>query len=205
MVADLVHDRRRVELNHLQWTTESYDVESSKRYTSAVNSTFELGVEEVRRYRWPGVDGARFGRVQHFFFVRTTFGPKRAILLASVRLFGDAGTDDLTGLPLVDTQSTSAHVILARHLNHRVVLPVVGATPSLLNRISRLEADVSKADKHMGLVQRFSSVTKHMAAGDAARLELARLKEELRVVTSSRLLVLGSKDSDLELDVPVIV
>jgi len=44
-----------------------------------------------------------------------------------------------------------------------------------------------------------------MAADDAARLELARLKEELRVVTSSRLLVLGSKDSDLELDVPVIV
>ena len=125
--------------------------------------------------------------------------------MASVRLFGDAGTDDLTGLPLVDSrpQSTSAHIILARHLNHRVVLPVVGASPSLLSRISRLEAEVSRADKHMGLVQRFSSVTKHMAVGDAARLELASLKEELRVVTSSHLLVLGAKDSDLELDVPV--
>ena len=189
--------KKRVELNRLVWATESRDVVSSARYGKAENSAFELGVDEVSRYSWPGVSGPCYGRVQHFFFVRAKDGG-RAVLMASVNLFAPIGTDPLTGLPMVDSSAFSSRNILARHLNHRVIMPVVGATPSQVSHLSQLRAAVARAAKRMDGVHLPSAIMRHMAEGDKSRRELAALEEELRLATLVHRLVLGARCSDVE-------
>ena len=190
-----------MELNRLLWTTQSRDTKSSAQYGNAVNSAFELGVDEVSRYGWPGLSGPCYGRVQHFFFVRATDGA-RAVFMAAVDLFASLGTDELTGLPLVDSSAISSKYILARHLNHRVIMPVVGATHSQLSHLAKLKAGVSSADKKMEGVQLASAIARHMDKGDVFRRELAALEDELRLATSVHLLVLGARCSDAEAVVP---
>ena len=51
-------------------------------------------------------------------------------------------------------------------------------------------------------VQVPAAIARHMATGDAARLELAELEKEAHEVTSSRLLVLGAACSDVEAILP---
>ena len=190
-----------MELNRLLWTTQSRDAKSSAQYGNAVNSAFELGVDEVSRYGWPGLSGPCYGRVQHFFFVRATDGA-RAVFMAAVDLFASLGTDALTGLPLVDSSAISSKYILARHLNHRVIMPVVGATHSQLSHLAKLKAGVSSADKKMEGVHLPSAVARHMDKGDEFRRELVALEDELRLATSVHLLVLGARCSDAEAVVP---
>ena len=201
-LTDLVDWNLKVELNRLLWTTERHDNQVSARYAKAQNSAFELGVAEVSRY-WPGVAEPRYGRVQHFFFIRATgVGEDRAVLMASINLFANLGTDALTGLPLVESRAVSPFIILARHLNHRVIMPVVGVSLSQMTQMSKLKAAIIRADKRMVGVQVPAAIARHMATGDAARLELAELEKEAHEVTSSRLLVLGAACSDVEAILP---
>ena len=122
--------------------------------------------------------------------------------MAAVDLFASLGTDALTGLPLVDSSAISSKYILARHLNHRVIMPVVGATHSQLSHLAKLKAGVSSADKKMEGVQLASAIARHMDKGDVFRRELAALEDELRLATSVHLLVLGARCSDAEAVVP---
>ena len=193
-----------MELNRLMWTTESRDAKSNARYGKADNAAFELGVDEVSRYSWPGVVGPCYGRVQHFFFVRATDGG-RAVFMAAVNIFASLGTDPLTGLPLVDSRTFTPRYILARHLNHRVMMPVVGASFSQLADLSRLKSAVEKKSKKVDGAQQQSAIARHMAGLDSARRELRVLEEEVALATSSRLLVLGARCNDVEalLDLPV--
>ena len=193
--------KQRVELNRLVWTTESRDVVSSARYGKAENSAFELGVDEVSRYSWPGLSGPCYGRVQHFFFVRARDGG-RAVLMATVNIFAPLGPDALTGLPLVDSSAFSSRHILARHLNHRVIMPVVGATPSQISHLSQLKAAVTRATKRMEGVHQPSAIARHMADGDKSRQELVACEEEFRLATSVHRLVLGARCNDVAGVVP---
>jgi len=196
--------KQRVELNRLMWTTEARDAKSNARYGKADNAAFELGVDEVSRYGWPGVLGPCYGRIQHFFFLRATDGG-RAVFMAAVNIFGSLGTDTLTGLPLVDSSTYSSRYILARHLNHRVMMPVVGATPSQLADLNRLRSTIVKKTKKIDGAQQQSAIGRHMVVLDNARRELRALEEEVVLVTSTRLLVLGARCNDVEalLDPPV--
>ena len=200
-MAGLLPSKQRLELNRLVWTTESRDLASTAQYGNAENSAFELGVDEVTRYGWPGVPGPCYGRVQHFFFVRATDGG-RAVLMASVNLFASLGPDPLTGLPLVDSSAVSSRNILARHLNHRVIMPVVGTTLSQTSRLSQLKAAVSRAAKKMGGVHQPSAIMRHMSEGDDSRRELVAFEAELRLATSVHRLVLGARCNDVEGVVP---
>ncbi len=117
-------------LNRLVWSTQAGDAVKSERWGEAQNSTFELGADEVRCYSWPRIASACYGRVQRFFFItrQTPDGGKAAVLLAVVNLFTDVTVDELTALPAVDSVKVQTQIILARHLNWRVLMPVVGAT-----------------------------------------------------------------------------
>ena len=190
-----------MELNRLMWTTQSRDAKSSARYGNAVNSAFELGADEVGRYGWPDLSGPCYGRIQHFFFVRAPDGT-RAVFMAAVNLFASLGTDALTGLPLVDSSAISQRYILARHLNHRVIMPFVGATHSQLSHLAKLRTGVSSTEKKMGDVRLPAAIARHMEKGDALRRELVALEGELRLATSVHLLVLGARCSDVEAVVP---
>ena len=194
--------KQRVELNRLMWTTEARDAKSNARYGKADNAAIELGVDEVSRFGWPGVLGPCYGRIQHFFFLRATDGG-RAVFMAAVNIFGSLGTDTLTGL--VDSSTYSSRYILARHLNHRVMMPVVGATPSQLADLNRLRSTSAKKTKKIDGAQQQSAIARHMAGLDSARRELRVLEEEVALATSSRLLVLGARCNDVEalLDPPV--
>ena len=175
------------------WATQSRDAKASARYGNAVNSAFELGADEVGRYGLLGI--------QHFFFVRAPDGT-RAVFMAAVNLFASLGTDALTGLPLVDSSSISQRYILARHLNHRVIMPFVGATHSQLSHLAKLRTGVSSTEKKMGDVRLPAAIARHMEKGDALRRELVALEGELRLATSVHLLVLGARCSDVEAVVP---
>ena len=135
-MAGAVDVRLYVRLNRLVWSTQAGDAVKSERWGAAQNSTFELGADEVRCYGWPRIASACYGRVQRFFFItrQTPEGGTAAVLLAVVNLFTDVTVDELTALPAVDSVKVQTQIILARHLNWRVLMPVVGATRSLLKQ-----------------------------------------------------------------------
>ena len=59
-----------------------------------------------------------------------------------------------------------------RYLNHRVILPVVGASASQLNFLSA-KGGVLKADEKMEGVHQLSAIARHMAEGNRPRPELS--------------------------------
>ena len=192
----LVPAHLRVRLNRQVWSTESGDLAKTKQYGPAQNSAFELGVDEAMRYAWPDVSGAQYGRVQLFMFV-TTPARDRAVLLAKVNLYTACGVDDLTGLPIVALSQARPVVILARHLNHRVIMPVVGVHPTLVAQQAKLAAKV--ATLHGKLSAGHVSLAKglaHQEKFDAMQIELGQLNEQIRLVQTDRLLVLGARAND---------
>jgi len=186
-----------VRLNRLTWLTEAGDAVKSARYNPACNSTFELGAAEVKCYGWPDISAACYGRVQRFVFIvrRAT---EQAVLLAAVTLFTSVAVDELTSLPVVDTDAVSTRFILARHLNWRVIMPIVGATPQLLEKHADCTRAVNKARRAISRLTAPAAIGRKQDVLDAALQALDAVTEEVRVLQTSRRLVLGARVNDDE-------
>jgi len=193
-----------VRLNRLVWSTQGGDALKTARYGSAQNSTFELGAEEVKCYNWPDITSPCYGRVQEFFFIvrPSPAGGESAVLLATVWLFTSVTVDPLTGLPLVDSSVVRLCIVLARHLNRRVLMPVVGATPPLLAQRSALANEVDKCSRALNKQASAAVTQRRLTALDVAREALARVDAELYPLQAYQRLVLGARASDQEADVP---
>jgi len=196
-----VADGLYVRLNGLTWLTAAGDERKSARYVPARNSTFELGAAEVGAYGWPDITCACYGRVQRFFFIRQ---PVRELakLLAVVSLFSSVSVDDLTGLPIVDTTVASDRVILASHLNWRVIMPVAGASPQLVKRHADLTRAVERARKKVGTLKTLVGRQNVQVELDAAELQLAEVNRDIHSLQTTRRLVLGARVNDQESVVP---
>jgi hypothetical protein len=111
--------------------------------------------------------------------------------------------DDLTGLPIVALSQSRPVVILARHLNHRVIMPAVGAPPMLVAQQAKLAAKVAK------LFTKLSAGDVNLAKGlsyqvefDAMQAQLGQLEEEIRLAQTDLLVVLGARANDEAAMVP---
>ena len=195
-----------VRLNRLVWSTQAGDAVKSARWGAAQNSTFELGAVEVLCYGWPGITSACYGRVQRFFFItrRTPEGGQAAVLLAVVNLFTDVTVDELTALPAVDSVKVQTQIILARHLNWRVLMPVVGATPSLLKRQAVLTAAVNQCQQRLDKASSVATTVARLADLQAACSALEPVDAEVHAVQTAQLLVLGARINDQEAVVPPV-
>ena len=195
-----------VRLNRLVWSTQAGDAAKSARWVAAQNSTFELGAVEVRCYGWPGITSACYGRVQRFFFItrQTPEGGQAAVLLAVVNLFTDVTVDELTALPAVDSVKVQTQIILARHLNWRVLMPVVGATPSLLKRQAVLTAAVNQCQQRLDKASSVATTVARLADLQAACSALEPVDAEVHAVQTAQLLVLGARINDQEAVVPPV-
>ena len=190
-----------VRLNGLTWLTAAGDELKSARYMPARNSTFELGAAEVGAYGWPDITCACYGRVQRFFFIRQP-ALELAKLLAVVSLFSSVSIDDLTGLPIVDTTMASDRVILASHLNWRVIMPVAGASPQLVKRHADLTRAVDRCRKQVGTRKTLVGRQTVQTELDAAELQLAEVNRDIHSLQTTRRLVLGARVNDQESVVP---
>ena len=188
------------------WSTQAGDALKSARWGAAQNSTFELGAAEVRCYGWPDVTGVRYGRVQRFFFISrsTPDGGQAAVLLAVVNLFTDLTVDELTALPAVDSVKIQSRIILARHLNWRVIMPVVGAPPSLLARQAELLKTVRTCQKKVDQHSTLPTTMRRLADLRAANSALAPVDAEVQAMQTTQLLVLGARINDAEAVVPPV-
>jgi hypothetical protein len=187
----------------LTWLTEAGDAIKSARYNPACNSTFELGAAEVKCYGWPDISAACYGQVQRFVFIvrRAT---EQAVLLAAVKLFTSVAVDELTSLPLVDTDAVSTRFILARHLNWRVIMPIVGATRQLLKEHADCTRAVNTAKRAVRTVSTTAAIGRKQDALDAAMQALDTVTKKVQVMQTSRRLVLGARANDDEAVVPPI-
>ena len=192
-----------VRLNRLTWLTEAGDAIKSARYNPACNSTFELGAAEVKCYGWPDISAACYGRVQRFVFIvrRAT---EQAVLLAAVKLFTSVAVDELTNLPVVDTDAVSTRFILARHLNWRVIMPIVGAAPQLLKKHADCTRAVNTAKRAISRLTAPAAIARRQDLLDAAIQALDAVTEEVQVMQTSRRLVLGARANDNEAVVPPV-
>jgi hypothetical protein len=119
-----------------------------------------LGVDEVSRYGWPGV------RPVLAAFSNSSSSGQMHIYMAGERY--------VSVHPRCIGWTATGCVLLLhpRYLNHRVILPVVGASPSQLNFLSA-KGGVLKADKKMDGVHQLSAIARHMAEGNRPRPELS--------------------------------
>jgi len=192
-----------VRLNRLTWLTEAGDAIKSARYNPACNSTFELGAAEVKCYGWPDISDACYGQVQRLVFIvrRAT---EQAVLLAAVKLFTSVAVDELTNLPVVDTDAVSTRFILARHLNWRVIMPIVGAAPQLLKKHADCTRAVNTAKRAISRLTAPAAIARRQDLLDAAMQALDAVTEEVQVMQTSRRLVLGARANDNEAVVPPV-
>ena len=204
-MAGAVDVRLYVRLNRLVWSTQAGDAVKSERWGAAQNSTFELGADEVRCYGWPRITSACYGRVQRFFFItRQTPEGKAAVLLAVVNLFTDVTVDELTALPAVDSVKVQTQIILARHLNWRVLMPVVGATRSLLKQQAELTAAVNQCQQRLDRATTVQTTVARLAEFNAACSALEPVDAEVHAMQTTQLLVLGARINDQEAVVPPV-
>ena len=205
-MAGAVDVRLYVRLNRLVWSTQAGDAVKSERWGAAQNSTFELGADEVRCYGWPRIASACYGRVQRFFFItrQTPEGGKAAVLLAVVNLFTDVTVDELTALPAVDSVKVQTQIILARHLNWRVLMPVVGATRPLLKQQAVLTAAVNQCQQRLDKASSVATTVTRLAELQAACSALEPVDAEVHAMQTTQLLVLGARINDQEAVVPPV-
>ena len=96
----------------------------------------------------------------------------------------------------------SDQVILASHLNWRVIMPVAGAPSQLVKRHADLTRAVERARKKVGTLKTLVGRQNVQVELDAAELQLAEVNRDIHSLQTTRRLVLGARVIDQESAVP---
>ncbi len=105
-----------------------------------------------------------------------------------------------SGSPIVDTTVASDRVILASHLNWRVIMPVAGASPQLVKRHADLTRAVERARKKVGTLKTLVGRQNVQVELDAAELQLAAVNRDINTQPTDD--KLGARVNDQESVVP---
>ena len=124
--------------------------------------------------------------------------------MAAVKLFTSVAVDELTNLPVVDTDAVSTRFILARHLNWRVIMPIVGAAPQLLHEHADRTRDVNKAKQAISKLTAPAAIGRRQDVLDAAMQALDAVTDQVQALQTSRRLVLGARANDDEAVLPPV-
>jgi len=95
----------------------------------------------------------------------------------------------------VDPALVTARVILARHLNWRVIMAPVGASTALRERRAALQQELDKETAIIRKLVSLAAIEKHRASKRAIREQLVQVDSD--VAWHARcLIVLGARESD---------